>query len=81
MPVAFPDIQSLTRSAAQRKFRQPADDETEDQYREALATHVQQFDSVEAGEIRTGKPWDTWGPDERQTAIDRMTRAQIRELL
>lgn len=55
MPMTFPTFESLTSRAAQRKFRLPHPDETEEQYRTAFADFMQDVDMVEAAEIRLGR--------------------------
>ena len=58
MPMDFPDMQSLKMAAEIHKFRQPAEGETEVQYRRALADHVRPIDFIESEEIRNGVGWD-----------------------
>jgi len=80
MPMLFPDMGSLERRAVQRKFRTPFTAESQLDYREALATHVQKVDMIEAGEIRLGIGYDVWTMDQRAAVIKRTTGAQIREV-
>lgn len=56
--MSFPDLDSLKRRAAQRNFRQPQENETETEYRNAFADFMQDVDRVESGEIRLGVGWD-----------------------
>jgi len=65
MPMNFPDYESLRAVAKTHKFRSPAREEPEEQYREALADHVKPIDFIESGEIRTGKGWDQWTDAEK----------------
>ena len=69
MPMDFPSMESLTRRATQRDFRQPHEGETEAQYREAFADFMKDIDLVESHEIRGGCGWD------------RMTDQQTTEML
>jgi hypothetical protein len=64
MPMSFPDLQSLEEAAVVWKFRARREGETEAEYRQALADHVQPKDFIESQEIRTGKGWDVWGDAE-----------------
>ena len=57
MPMDFPDAKSLLSAVEVHKFRQPKEDETIRQYRNALADHVRSIDFVESEEIRNGKGW------------------------
>lgn len=54
----FPDMKSITRAAELWKFRSIKEGETEDEYRTALADHVQPRDLVESMEIRAKVGWD-----------------------
>lgn len=58
MPMSFPDMESLKSRAQQRGFRQPNENETEAEFRNALADFMVNVDRVESAEIRTGKGWD-----------------------
>lgn len=60
MPMSFPDFDSLKRHAAAWKFRAPNEGETEEQFREALATFIQPYDYIESHEIRNKVGWDQW---------------------
>lgn len=68
MPMDFPDLQSLEFAAQVHKFRKKRPDESEDEYREALAVHVEPRDSLEAEEIRFKVGWDKF-TDEQRFAI------------
>jgi len=58
MPMDFPDMESLEDAAERWKFRKPNKDETEEQYRAALADFVAPKDFVESCEIRNKVGWD-----------------------
>lgn len=62
MPMSFPDLESLKRRAAQREFRQPFEEESEQQYRAAFADFMMGVDRVESAEIRSGLGWDKQEP-------------------
>lgn len=64
MPMSFPDFESLKRRAEQRKFRQPNEGETEEQFRTAFADFMMNVDRVESSEIRTGRGWNNQSPFE-----------------
>jgi hypothetical protein len=57
MPMDFPD-EALKRHAEMIGFRNKAPKESIDEYRVALADHMEAIDPVEAMEIRTGKGWN-----------------------
>ena len=71
MPMDFPDMSSLEEAADIHGFRKPNKDESEEQYRAALANHVAPRDRIEAHEIRTGKGWDLWTEEENRDLIRR----------
>jgi hypothetical protein len=75
MPMDFPDFESLKRAAEIQHFRQPQTDETEADYRRALADHVAPIDFVESQEIRTSKGHDKWGEPE---SADLLLRSLMR---
>ena len=58
MPMDFPDMKSLKLAAEVWKFRKPNFDETEQQYRTALADFVAPKDLIESCEIRNKVGWD-----------------------
>lgn len=62
MPMDFPDMDSLKRRAAQRKFRQPHGGETEEQFRIAFADYLRPIDPVESAEVRSGMGWNKQDP-------------------
>lgn len=62
MPMNFPTYESLRNRAASRHFRQPHTNETENDYREALADYMRFIDPVESSEIRSGLGWDKQSP-------------------
>lgn len=64
MPMDFPDMRSLVMAAEVWKFRSPAEDESEESYRAALADFVRDKDIIESQEIRTRKGWNRWGAKE-----------------
>lgn len=73
MPMSFPDMKSLVSAAEVHKFRPPTSDESEADYRSALADHVAFIDFVESQEIRTGKGWNQWNDDEAKDMLLRST--------
>jgi hypothetical protein len=61
VPMSYPDMASLERTAEMFKFRPPHEGESEHDFRNALADFVEVHpDSNVIGgmEIRTGKGWD-----------------------
>ena len=60
MPMNFPDLKSLESAAEVHKFRCKNENETEDEYRIALANHVSSRDFIESLEIRNKVGWDQW---------------------
>lgn len=69
MPMDFPDMNSLKRTAEVHKFRQPKLDESEKDFREALADHVKPRDMIESFEIRFGVGWDKWNDEQKQQSL------------
>jgi len=67
----FPDMNSLIRCAECWKFRKPAKDETEEQYRVALADHVQPRDFVESLEIHNKVGWDRFSGNQIKSGLRR----------
>ena len=63
MPMDFPDFDSLKLRAEQRGFRQPHDDETEEQFRSEFSKWMRNLDKVEAFEIQFGIGWDKSDPN------------------
>lgn len=78
MPMNFPDLESLKRRAKLYKFRDIKDDESEDEYRIALADRVAPIDLVESMEIRTKLGWDQWNDEQKK---DMLRRAMSNVLL
>jgi hypothetical protein len=48
MPMDFPTLKTLELAAKCHQFRDPLPDESEDDFREALADHVKPIDRIEA---------------------------------
>lgn len=71
MPRNFPDWQSLINAAECHDFRAPMRDESEADYRSALADHVAPRDFIESQEIRTGKGWDKWSESDNKDMLRR----------
>jgi hypothetical protein len=71
MPINVPDHDAVVREAQKHKFREPLIDESDDQYRTALADHVFKIDKVAGHEIRTGRGWDEWTASDRSDFIAR----------
>uniref|UniRef100_A0AB39CDP0 Uncharacterized protein n=1 Tax=Pseudomonas phage HRDY3 TaxID=3236930 RepID=A0AB39CDP0_9VIRU len=69
MPRDF-ESPSEVRGAAKRwKFRAQREDESDVEFRAALADHVKGKDLIESMEIRTGKGWDRWDATEKQMML------------
>lgn len=71
MPMDFPDLQSLLMAAEIHKFRKPNKDESLDEYRYALADHVEKIDYVESCEIRNGVGWDKFSQNQNEEMVRR----------
>lgn len=71
MPMDFPDLRSLKITAKIHGFRRVGLQETEADFREALADHVHPKDTIESYEIRTGKGWDKWTDAEKKDILNR----------
>ena len=67
MPMDFPDLASLHRAAKVHSFRERLTNESEEDYREALANHVAPIDFIESEEIRNKVGWDKFS--DRQTNL------------
>ncbi len=86
MPMDFPTMKSLKMAAEVHGFRQPfepsADDEfrmdpeTEADYREALAKHVEPRDFIEAQEIRNKVGWDQFSGEQNDAMLNRMIKGK-----
>jgi len=66
MPMDFPDMDSLKRRASVHGFREPKQNESENEYRQELADFVKPIDQIESMEIRAGRGWDKWS-EQQQT--------------
>ena len=71
MPMNFPDMDSLKRHAEVIHFRAPQPNESEEDYREALATYNEKTDSIEAHEVRFKVGWDKWTPEQKEKLLKR----------
>ena len=69
MPMDFPDMKSLIFAARVHEFRIPDKDETEVDYRNALANHVSSRDFIESEEIRNGIGWDKWNDGQKRAML------------
>lgn len=69
MPMDFPDMKSLISAAEVHKFRAPLPEETEAEFRGALANHVEPIDFIESQEIRTSKGWNRWDDNENKEMV------------
>lgn len=75
MPMDFPDMNSLKRCAKLWKFRVPNRDETEEQFREALANFVKPKDYIESLEIRNKVGWDRFS----EAQIERILQQELQQ--
>jgi len=71
MPMNFPDMNSLKQCAKCHEFREPNNNETEDQYRASLADHVEPRDYIESLEIRNKVGWDQFSDAQNRDMIMR----------
>ena len=71
MPMSFPDMASLRNIAQVHNFRQPTENESEVEYRQALAAHVRPIDFVESEEIRNKVGWDKFSDKQNTAMIER----------
>jgi len=71
MPMDFPDLKSLKGAAKVHKFRDINENETEKEYREALANHVLSIDRIESEEIRNGVGWDRFSTEQNKNMLRR----------
>ena len=69
MPRSFPTFDSLKQHAKDTGFREPLLCETEQQFRMALADYIQPKDMIESMEIRTGKGWDQFSPEDEAATL------------
>jgi len=58
-------------AARVHKFRKPDTNETEEDYREALANHVESRDRIEAEEIRNKVGWDKFTDEQNKNMLRR----------
>ena len=74
MPMDFPDLKSLKFCAKAHKFREINDGESEDDYRNALANHVEPRDFLESQEIRNKVGWDQWTDGQSEDIIKKLIK-------
>lgn len=72
MPMDFPDMKSLVNHARVWKFRNPNENETEEEYREALAQFVEKVDFLEGQEIRNKVGWDRFSDKQNIDMVHRI---------
>ena len=70
--MSFPDMKDLEHAARVWQFRSVNENETEAEYRTALADHVNPKSSIESMEIRTGHGWDEFTPEENMDLLVRV---------
>ena len=71
MPRDFPDKESLRFAAECHKFRDIGEEESEADYREALADYVAPIDFIESQEIRNKVGWDQWTDEQNKDVLRR----------
>jgi len=71
MPMNFSDMKSLKMAARVHKFRKLDSEETEEDYREALANYVESADPIEAEEIRNKVGWDKFTDEQNEDMLRR----------
>lgn len=81
MGMSFPNMKSLTHRASQRGFRQPHEDESEDDYRVAFADYMRGVDIVESAEIRTKLPQELLSQDPRAALTAMMGEEALNNLM
>lgn len=69
MPMDFPNMDCLKRTAKIHQFRQPNESESEQDYRELLANHVMPRDRIESFEIRFSVGWDKWTTEQKGLSL------------
>lgn len=69
MPMDFTNMKSLERAATVHEFREPAENETEEQFRLELHKHVKPIDRIESYEIKFGIGWDQWSSEQKRESI------------
>ena len=65
----FPDLESLEMAARVHKFRKINEGENEDEYRTALANHVEPIDFIESQEIRNKVGWDKFTEEQNKNML------------
>ena len=75
MPMNFPDLDSLKRTAKRWKFRELDQNESEEDYRVALADFVESKDVIESQEIRHKVGWDQWN---KAQEVDMLIRLMLK---
>lgn len=79
MPTDFPNMRSLEMCARNWKFRAPNKDESEGDYREALADFVEPKDFIESAEIRNKVGWDKFTDEQNHKMLERkMLRGRLK---
>lgn len=73
MPMDFPDLRSIKFAAQLHNFREIIPNESEDEYRTALADHVAKIDFIESEEIRNKKGWDMWSNKETLNILNNLS--------
>lgn len=71
MPMNFLDKKSLKFAAKIHKFRGVNIGESEDEYRSAIADHVEPIDFIESCEIRYKVGWDQWTVEQTKDMLKR----------
>lgn len=71
MPMDFPDLKSLKFAAKAHKFRDINENETEIEYRNALADFISSKDFIESEEIRNSVGWDKWDEEQKSSMLIR----------
>lgn len=69
MPMDFKDMPSLEYAAKVHKFREPKENESEEEFRFALHNHVNLIDRIESFEILFGVGWNRWTDEQKQKAL------------
>lgn len=69
MPMNFPDMNSLIKTAKIHKFRELHTEESEEDFRKSLALHVYPIDRIESFEILFKVGWDQWTDDQKHKSF------------
>lgn len=69
MPMDFPTMESLKRTAEVHQFRQPNEGESEKDFRQSLHEHVKPVDRIESFEILFGVGWDKWTREQKKQSL------------